>query len=216
MPKTIYEIENLLDRININTVDDLQVAIHQGTLNQLCMENNLTPFDDTTIEILQSFFITDNSVSNNNSLSFNKKDIHYCFVYGSLLKDLSNHYLLKNQSTTEFIGKGITINKYYLTGRIQKEFPYLTSIPLLKNQNEINIHGEVYSIDNECLYYLDRLENHPNWYVREPIQIKLENDTIIEANAYFLRKESDLDRIKNNPDLFENVITGNWKTWGGI
>lgn len=214
MPKQIYEIETILDRININTVDDLQVAVHQGNLNQLLKTNELLEFDDATMAILESFFTNDNTVAAELALSDNSE--HYCFVYGSLLKDLSNHYFLKDHTSTEFIGKGVTMDKFFLTGRIKKEFPYLTTIPLLMGQNKNNIAGEVYKISSKCLYQLDRLENHPQWYVREPIKIRLEENVEIQANAYFLRKETDLERIKANPSLFENVESGDWRSWGGI
>jgi len=215
MPSKIYEIETMLDRININTVDDLQVAVHQGNLNQLLKDADLQQFDDATINILGSFFYNYNPSTTNVDLATDNTE-HYCFVYGSLLKDLSNHYFLKDHSSTVLVGKGTTINKYYLTGRIRKEFPYLTTEPLLSGQTENNIRGEVYKVSSTCLYQLDRLENHPNWYVREKIRIVLEDDKEVEANAYFLRKETDLERIKSNPTLFENVTSGDWRYHGGI
>lgn len=102
MPRQIYDIETILDKININTVDDLQVAIHQENLNQLLKDTNLQEFDDVTISILESFF-SDNPASTDIDFS-NDNAEHYCFVYGSLLSNLSNHYFLKDHHTTEFIG----------------------------------------------------------------------------------------------------------------
>ena len=45
-----------------------------------------------------------------------------------------------------------------------------------------NISGEVYEIlDEELIKSLDKLEMHPNWYVRSETSIKLENQNKVET-----------------------------------
>jgi len=44
----------------------------------------------------------------------------------------------------------------------------------------------VYSIDDETLLILDRLERHPEWYCREKIEVAMDSaDEILVAWLYF-------------------------------
>ena len=82
------------------------------------------------------------------------------FVYGTLKRGHGNHVLLKD---SEFLGPALTVNKYVM---------YRAGIPYVSKSLELSgIMGELYSVDELSLNYLDMLEGHPTWYKREKIPI---------------------------------------------
>ena len=87
---------------------------------------------------------------------------HLIFVYGTLKHGLHNHYLLEH---SEFVGTGWTVDKYAL---YQDGIHYV-----VKDEPVSCIQGEVYSVDDETLEALDRLENHPLWYCREQVAVSM-------------------------------------------
>ena len=93
----------------------------------------------------------------------------YVFVYGTLLKDERNHYLLEN---SEYVGKG-HINNYYM-------FNVLT-YPGIHSGNG-KVLGEVYKVDNKTEKLLDQLEEVGYLYDKVLEKVYLENN--IELNAY--------------------------------
>ena len=108
-------------------------------------------------------------------------------VYGTLRKGYGNHRLLHG---TKYIGIGFTKNKYKMTAN---------GIPFVKKDEEISkIKVEVYSVNNEQLQRLDRLEgydpnNHDNsWYKRYPVEIILENNKEVIAGLYFNEQEGNI------------------------
>lgn len=100
----------------------------------------------------------------------------HVFVYGTLKKGRGNNSLLKS---SEFIGEGKTVNKYAL---------YTTGIPfVIASQKVSHISGELYSVDDETLLNLDRLEGHPDWYHREITKVEVDGK-IYNAYMYFYPK----------------------------
>lgn len=89
------------------------------------------------------------------------------FVYGSLLKGLTNHHRLqRTDNTVRYLGPASTVDKYCMIGL---GFPILSSaIP------KYHIYGEIYGVQPSVLESLDQLEGHPDAYVR----------TLIRVNAY--------------------------------
>lgn len=99
----------------------------------------------------------------------------YMFVYGTLRKEGSNNYLLRN---SEYVGLGKTREMFSL---------YVEGIPYLNpHENICKVVGEVYKVDNkQTLPIIDMLEGHPRWYYRFPTQIVMEDNTVVTAWTYF-------------------------------
>lgn len=101
-------------------------------------------------------------------------------VYGTLKEGRGNHGLLKG---CELLGHGTTRDAY----------PLLTeSCPYLIDEQGVghNVVVEVYRVDAIALRDIDRLEGHPNWYVRrvKPI-IMDETGDELECYIYVIPKE---------------------------
>lgn len=95
------------------------------------------------------------------------------------MKGFNNHFLLNGCS---FLGSAWSTNKYAL---YVADFPFVTSKSALHS-----IQGELYEIpDQEALNKLDELEEHPDWYERKPILVKMVNSdgitTEVTAEMYF-------------------------------
>ncbi|HET9955311.1 MAG TPA: gamma-glutamylcyclotransferase family protein [Polyangiaceae bacterium] len=82
------------------------------------------------------------------------------FVYGTLRRGEANHALL-GASTSR--GPGLT--------RPQFELFDLGEYPGMAPEGTTCVVGEVYAVSPETLRRLDRLERHPTWYERKPIQL---------------------------------------------
>jgi gamma-glutamylcyclotransferase (GGCT)/AIG2-like uncharacterized protein YtfP len=78
------------------------------------------------------------------------------FVYGTLLRGQANHHWLQN---SEFLGEDFLPNGCLFD---------LGAYPMLLSGSDL-IAGEVYSITPQILADLDRLEEHPTVYWREPV-----------------------------------------------
>lgn len=114
---------------------------------------------------------------------------HNIFVYGTLRSGFHNNYLLDG---AKLIGKGKTKTKMAM---------FLSGIPYVnRSQEKYQIVGEVYEVDDSTLKRLDRLEEHPDWYKREPEPILMENGEEITAELYL---------NDNNKNLAE---TGDYET----
>jgi len=139
------------------------------------------------------------------------------FVYGSLLKGLSNFQTLVD-AKAEFVSDAVTVDTYYMTGHKDKRYPYVSDIPLSDSQLPRKIKGELYEISNSCIPALDELEEHPHYYRRRPVSVKkMIDDTDVEASVYILFSESVINKIKTNfSDGFDDVCSGDWKAHGGI
>jgi gamma-glutamylcyclotransferase (GGCT)/AIG2-like uncharacterized protein YtfP len=83
------------------------------------------------------------------------------FVYGTLMMGYGNHRLLES---SVFLGKAVTCEKYAM---FVNTFPFVNP-----NHPRAKIHGEVYQVTTEAdLKALDRLEGHPDWYIRKEIMV---------------------------------------------
>lgn len=92
---------------------------------------------------------------------------NFLFVYGTLKEGYSNNHILDDSKK---IGEAITKNKYamYSNGY----FPYLVD-----NEENINIKGELYEINERTLQRCDRLEGYPRFYDRKLIDVLVKNKT---------------------------------------
>ena len=98
----------------------------------------------------------------------------YMFVYGTLRKTGGNEFYLAN---SEYVGTGKTKEFFSL---------YVEGIPYLNSkENNYNVIGEVYRVNETTLASVDMLEGHPRWYYRFPTEIVLEDGQVILAWTYF-------------------------------
>jgi gamma-glutamylaminecyclotransferase len=108
------------------------------------------------------------------SYSITSTRTHLIFVYGTLRKSQCNHYFLDR---SKFLGNAKTKKHYALYG---SWIPFLTRAAPVSQ-----VTGEVYSIDDATLSQLDRLEGHPDAYIREQAEVVLEDGTELIVWIYF-------------------------------
>ncbi|KAL4228659.1 hypothetical protein ACF0H5_011704 [Mactra antiquata] len=116
--------------------------------------------------------------------------VHLVFVYGTLKTGEPNiRYMTEEfkQGLCEFRGLAHTKEKFPLVVASRYNIPYL----LYKPGTGHHVEGEVYAVDDIQLEYLDKLENHPRLYTRQPVTLTTkrdENEAMeeINAEAYFL------------------------------
>lgn len=98
----------------------------------------------------------------------------FVFVYGTLKKGFSNHYLLFD---AEFVGEGYTIEKFDL---------FTDEYPIAVEGGKYHILGEIYKIKHiETFKKLDLLEGYPDFYDRKITQI-FSKGKIYNAWIYFM------------------------------
>lgn len=90
----------------------------------------------------------------------------WVFVYGTLMKDLGNHRLLKKGSA--FIGTALTRGSDYMMYRnVGGSYPYVSQTSrTVKGQGGQHILGELYQVDLDTLSEIDRLEQNGFHYER--------------------------------------------------
>lgn len=103
-------------------------------------------------------------------------------VYGTLKKGKGNHPLLDG---CEFLGHGTTLDTYPM---VAQGCPFV--IDEKDNPDGKHIVVEVYRVDAIALRDIDRLEGHPDWYVRriKPIVMDATGD-VLECYVYVQPKE---------------------------
>lgn len=91
------------------------------------------------------------------------------FVYGTLKRNQPNHYWLTEQSNgiSTFLVEGNTLDPYPLLIGTRYNIPFLVNLPATGHK----INGEIYEIDGHMLGKLDELEGHPNYYLRQQIDV---------------------------------------------
>jgi len=105
------------------------------------------------------------------------------FVYGTLRKELGNHYLLQD---SVYLGTGSTLDNFVmLESSIGRSIPYVVKVNQTNKVLSTIVEGEVYEVDDLTLANLDRLEGHPGWYKREYIDVVLD-DEIVKAMIYLM------------------------------
>uniref|UniRef100_A0A131YM80 Gamma-glutamylcyclotransferase family protein n=1 Tax=Rhipicephalus appendiculatus TaxID=34631 RepID=A0A131YM80_RHIAP len=89
---------------------------------------------------------------------------HYVFVYGTLKSGETNHRILTDpvNGRSTLLGQARTLKKWPLVLVSSYEIPCLLPCEGLGHE----VHGEVYQVDDRMLEVLDRLESHPDYYVR--------------------------------------------------
>jgi gamma-glutamylaminecyclotransferase len=96
------------------------------------------------------------------------------FVYGTLLRGLSNHTLL---AQARFLGAARTKEAYAL---------YVAAYPkVIRDEPVSPIVGELYLVNGPTLALLDDLEDHPFMYRREQISVIMDDGEETLAWIYF-------------------------------
>uniref|UniRef100_A0A1E1XDH0 Gamma-glutamylcyclotransferase family protein n=1 Tax=Amblyomma aureolatum TaxID=187763 RepID=A0A1E1XDH0_9ACAR len=93
-----------------------------------------------------------------------KDACHYVFVYGTLKSGENfNHFLARpTDGRASLVGPARTVKKWPLVLASSHEIPCILHYEGLGHE----VYGEVYKVDDRMLELLDRLESHPDFYVR--------------------------------------------------
>ncbi|XP_076159711.1 gamma-glutamylaminecyclotransferase-like isoform X1 [Alosa pseudoharengus] len=94
------------------------------------------------------------------------------FVYGTLKKGQPNYSRMLDPANgrASFLGRASTIDKFPLVIAGQYNIPFLLNIPGKGH----HVQGEVYSVDDQMLAFLDRFESIPEMYQRTLVKLKVE------------------------------------------
>lgn len=129
----------------------------------------------------------------------------YIFTYGTLKRGFPNHHLLDDAI---FVSNAITCEKYQMYPCTNEKFPFL-----IKSQKVQQIKGEVFKTNSkELLEDLDDLEGYPNLYLKEFIDVQLDNKEIIKALIYVKNEKTYLNAVDySNPldewgDNYKNIM----------
>uniref|UniRef100_A0A023FRQ6 Gamma-glutamylcyclotransferase family protein n=1 Tax=Amblyomma cajennense TaxID=34607 RepID=A0A023FRQ6_AMBCJ len=100
-----------------------------------------------------------------------KKAWHSVFVYGTLKTGESNNHFLTRpaEGRASLVGPARTVKKWPLVLVSSYEIPCLLPYKGLGYE----VSGEVYDVDDRMLELLDRLESHPEFYVRSLEDVEL-------------------------------------------
>ncbi|XP_007885226.1 protein O-mannosyl-transferase TMTC4 isoform X8 [Callorhinchus milii] len=107
--------------------------------------------------------------------NWQKKDfgkMTHIFVYGTIKKGQPNHHCITSaiNGKAVYYGKGVTDEKYPLVIASKYNIPYLLNIP----GSGQNIAGEIYTVDDKLLQFLDEFEGCPDHYQRIPTSIRIQ------------------------------------------
>lgn len=93
------------------------------------------------------------------------------FVYGTLKKGQPNypHMINGAHGTSQFQGRGLTVEKYPLVIAGKYNIPYLLNNPGKGHR----VTGEIYFVDDQMLQFLDEFEGCPNMYQRTPMRVEV-------------------------------------------
>lgn len=95
------------------------------------------------------------------------------FIYGTLKKGQCRAFAMRGT----FLGETRTLPKYRLNDL--GAYPGLTK----DEENGKAIFGELWDVDENCLFSLDRIEGHPTLFKREAVE--LEHPDSKDTVAYF-------------------------------
>ena len=116
--------------------------------------------------------------------------MNYVFVYGTLMKNERNHYLLENSN---YIGQGY-INNYFMFK--------VSTYPGIQNGNG-TVVGEVYEVNKETEKLLDELEEIGYLYDKVLEKVYLDEKTQVDAYVYVYILDNKKDTL--------NLTKYSWK-----
>ncbi|XP_053311299.1 gamma-glutamylaminecyclotransferase [Spea bombifrons] len=93
------------------------------------------------------------------------------FVYGTLKKGQPNYHIMTDgkRGKAVFKGTGKTAEKYPLVIAEKANIPFLLNVPGMGH----HIAGEIYSVDDQLLKFLDEFESCPDMYQRTLQRIEI-------------------------------------------
>ena len=127
------------------------------------------------------------------------------FVYGSLLRGLHNHRVLKDSSC--YLPGALTSKSFVLVDSAQG-YPYAVHSRNLPEHSQAPILGEVYTVSDSVLAALDDLEEHPCHYRRELVDIDGEES----AWMYILCEPDTLAKLRTE-EYRDVTPPGDWRTY---
>ncbi|XP_069826826.1 gamma-glutamylaminecyclotransferase isoform X3 [Dendropsophus ebraccatus] len=99
------------------------------------------------------------------------KKMHDIFVYGTLKSGQPNYHIMTDpkHGKAVFKGTGRTVDKYPLVIAEKANIPFLMNVPGTGH----HIAGEIYSVDDQMLQFLDEFESCPDMYQRTIKRIEI-------------------------------------------
>ncbi|XP_042573483.1 gamma-glutamylaminecyclotransferase C-like [Cyprinus carpio] len=98
---------------------------------------------------------------------------HHVFVYGTLKKGQPNHSIINNRTIgqAEFLAHARTVERYPLVIATKNNYPFLLNVPGTGQR----VHGEIYSVDQKMLDFLDEFEECPELYQRTKVRLEVQD-----------------------------------------
>ncbi|KAK2908505.1 hypothetical protein Q8A67_004342 [Cirrhinus molitorella] len=95
------------------------------------------------------------------------------FVYGTLKKGQPNYFRMQDPANgqAKFLAHARTVEPYPLVIATKYNIPFLLNEPG-KGQH---VQGEIYSVDQNMLEFLDKFEKCPKWYRRTKIELEVQD-----------------------------------------
>lgn len=97
--------------------------------------------------------------------------MHTIFVYGTLKQGQPNYHIMTDPKLGKalFKGRGRTVDKYPLVIAHKDNIPFLLEVPGTGH----HINGQIYSVDDQMLQFLDEFEECPDMYQRTIKRIEI-------------------------------------------
>lgn len=120
---------------------------------------------------------------------------HLIFVYGTLKQGFRNHHVNQGERVP---GCFTTVQPLplYIVG--PRHLPWLVNQP----GRGLPVQGELYQVDDDGLARMDELEalHLPDWYAREPLQVRDEAGRVWDCQVYFgAAARLQLDDVHSGP-----------------
>lgn len=125
------------------------------------------------------------------------------FVYGTLQRGYWNNTLLRGAT---LFSEGLTVKPYVLFNcGFPKAVPFVPvdasfEAPLLP------VSGELWDVEDHHIERCDRLEGHPNWYIRKEIDVSVSDGRTYKSYIY------EMPEWQDNPLC--NIIDNMYYKWG--
>ena len=100
---------------------------------------------------------------------------HLIFVYGTIKRGYINHRRVLSSAT--FVSEAKTEPRFVIL--YDGHLPYM-----IAKDEGLAVQGEIFAVDDDTLSGLDRLEGHPDFYIRTPIKATLPCGQIVDAFVY--------------------------------
>ncbi|XP_067298329.1 gamma-glutamylaminecyclotransferase C-like isoform X2 [Pseudorasbora parva] len=103
------------------------------------------------------------------------------FVYGTLKKGQPNHFRMLDaaKGRAEFVAQARTVERYPLVIATKYNIPFLLNVPGTGQR----VYGEIYSVDQKMLKFLDEFEMTPKMYQRTTVQLEVQDGPAEQENA---------------------------------